>query len=641
MDNYEIIISLLILTAIGVIVFSLRLFNSNIKLLKNIEGEDDQGISKLIVIHQSFTFLFLMCYLGIVFCFVLQIHLWLEMVVGLLLFFGAVYAYMKTYFNKRILKAAKQKYRKTLELQRSLNEEQRDSLVSEKKYQSILENMDEGYFEVDLNGNLLFFNDSTCRILGYPREELIGINYKAYQTKESVPLVFNVYSRLYKKKSGRDFVEYDIITKNGKKKSIDTSITLLCDDDGNPVGFSGLARDITERKEAEKKQKQLEIQILQAQKLEAIGHLAGGIAHDFNNILTAISGNTKLLMMDKKALPEKSWKHLTNILRAGDRAATLINQVLTFSRQTEETLYPVRFDLILKEAIRFIRSTTSTSIDINTNIKINTKKHHVLADSTQIHQVIMNLCTNAKYALESQNTGTIDISLSPVELNNFTGIAGNLLHGTFFELNISDTGQGMAPEVLAKIFNPFYTTKSQDKGTGLGLSTVHGIVKSCGGDIHVKSEVGKGTTFKVYFPITDKAAYKKEAVSIDRVQGQGNILLLDDESWITEPFGELFSDYGYNVDVYNSSEKALTAVKDNSKHYNVVITDFQMPQMNGLEFAEKVKNINKDIAIIICSGDLSSIPEKKAKELKLHAMVQKPFDDDKLAQIIQEAIDNK
>ena len=636
MSNYEILIYILMSASIVILFFSFKLFNKNVKLLKNIVVKNGQGIHKLIFFHQAFTILFIIFYMVIFLCFIFHIHLWLEMLLVLFLFSGAAYNYMKIYFNKKILKTTKQKYKETLELNQDLDEEQKDSLESEKKYQSILENMQESYFEIDLNGNLMFFNDFTCKILEYPREELMGMNYKTYQTKESISIVYKVCHDLYKKGSGNGFAEYSIVTRKGQEKIIDTSITLLCDDDGNPVGFSGLARDITERKKAEKKQKQLEVQILQAQKLEAIGHLAGGIAHDFNNILTAITGNTKLLMMDNENLNEKNQNNINNILSATERAGALINQVLTFSRQTEETLYPVRFDMILKEAVRFIRSTTSTSIDINTNI--NTKKQHILADSTQIHQIIMNLCTNAKYAMEKQHTGTLDISLSPVELNNFSGIAGNNLKGTFFELSIKDSGEGMAPEILNKIFNPFFTTKNQDKGTGLGLSTVHGIVKTYGGDITVESKIGKGTIFRVYLPVTDKEAFRKEAKERARVQGQGNILLLDDESWITEPFGELFSDYGYNVDVFNSSHEALNKIKENKNHYDVVVTDFQMPQMNGLEFAKKLKSINDRIAIIICSGDLSSIPKEKAEKLNLHAMVQKPFDDDNLAEIIQNAI---
>jgi PAS domain S-box-containing protein len=639
MNNYEIINNLLILTGIGVILYSLRLFNKNIKLLKDIEIKNNQSLNKLIATHRAFILLFLIGYIAILFCFIFHIRLQLEIVLGLLLFFGAVYAYMKTYFNNMIIETTKRKYEEALELNRHLNNEQKALLASENKYQSILNNIQESYFEADLSGNLLFFNDSTCKLLGYSREELIGRNYKTYTSKTGMALVFNLYNRLYKKKSGRVFTEYDLIAKNGEKKTIDSTITLLLDNSGKPTGFSGLARDITARKEAEKKNKALETQILQAQKLEAIGHLAGGIAHDFNNILTAISGNTKLLMMDQDLLTKKSQKNLNNIMSATDRAATLINQVLTFSRQKEETLYPVRFDLILKEAVRFIRSTTSTSIDIKTNI--NTKNYHVLADSTQVHQVIMNLCTNAKYAIGNQNKGEINIGLSPVELNNFTGIAGNLLQGTFFELTVSDTGEGMAPEVLEKIFNPFYTTKGTDKGTGLGLSTVHGIVKTYGGDIKVESKAGKGSIFKVYFPVTDKTEYIKESIPQDRIEGNGNILLLDDESLITESFGELFSDYGYNVDVFNSSEEALKAVNKNSRHYDVVITDFQMPKMNGLEFAEKVKKINNKIAIIISSGNISSISKRNAKKIELHAIVQKPFDDDTLAAIIQEAINNK
>ncbi len=640
MNNYDIIISLLILISAGILTYSFLLFRRNIKLIHNLKTKSDPSLSRLIVTRQLLILFFLIDYFTICFCFIFKIQLWLKMLTGLVFFLIALYVYLEAFFNKIVLKAIIQKHKEAFELNKDLDQEQKVWFASEKKYQSILENINESYFEVDLKGNLMFFNDLTCKTLEYPREKLMFMNYKNYVTKEGVAIVYDEFNNLLNQQSSNNSIEYEIITSTGEIRSIETSISLLCNLGGEPVGFSCLARDITEKKESENKQKALEKQILQAQKLEAIGHLAGGIAHDFNNVLTAISGNAKLLMMDKEFFPEKNLKNLNNIVEATDRAGTLINQVLTFSRQNnEETLHPVKFDLILKEAIRFIRSTTSTSIDIKTTI--NAKNHYILADSTQIHQVIMNLCTNAKYAMEDQNSGTIDISLSPVELENFTGIAGNLLNGTFFELCVSDSGEGMAPEVLDKIFNPFYTTKDKDKGTGLGLSTVHGIVKSYEGDIKVESQVGKGTVFKVYFPVTEKLKPKKETITQDKVQGQGNILLLDDEKWITESFGELFSDYGYNVDVFNSSKEALTAVDNDSQHYDVVITDFQMPKMNGLEFAEKVKDINNEIAIIISSGNISSIPEKNAKEIEIHAVVQKPFDDDELAEIIQDAIDNK
>ena len=639
MNYCDIIISILIALGTGILLFNLLKIDKNIKLHKNIKSANNKNLPRLILIHKSFILLLIFGYAAIFFCYIYNVHIWLEFLLGPVLFLGACCFFLGTNIKKKFFKVTKNELNKAIELNKELHEEQKDLLASERKYRSILENIDESYFEADLQGSLMFFNDSTCKIMGYEREELMGVNYATYVDKKTVDRVYKIYNRLYKQKSGRDSVEYNVISKDGTKRSIETSISVLCDEKGRPVGFSGLARDITEKKNAEKKQKQLENQILQAQKLEAIGHLAGGIAHDFNNILTAISGNAKLLMIDKENLSEKRQNNLTNIMSATERAGTLINQVLTFSRQKEDVLFPVRFDLILKEAIRFIRSTTSTSIDIKTNI--NTANQHIFADSTQIHQVIMNLCTNAKYAMENQNNGTIDINLSAVELNTFTGLAGNILSGTFFELSIKDTGEGMPPEILEKIFNPFFTTKGQEKGTGLGLSTVHGIVKSYGGDISVKSEVGKGTTFKVYLPVTDKENFEQESISENKVQGKGTILLLDDESWITESFGELFSDYGYKVDVFNSSEEALKAVDKNRGRYDVVVTDFQMPQMNGLEFAEKLKKINNNIAIIICSGDLSSIPKEKANALNLHAMVQKPFDDDKLAQIIQEAIDKK
>ncbi len=637
MDNYEFIIKLLILAGTGILILGFAAFQKNIKLLKEIKAATNQNLPLLITARQIFIIFFISGYLIIFICMILHIHILLKSVTACIIFLGAVFVCLETYFNHNVLKIVKEQYIKSHALNKDLMEERETLFASEKKYRSILENIDESYFEVDLKGNLMFFNDSTCRILEYSREELTYLNYKAFMSKSEIDVVFQLFNSLYRKKSGRAFAEHSIITKNKNKKFIATSIALLHDSEGKPVGFSGLTRDITEKKETEKKQKTLEAQILQAQKLEAIGHLAGGIAHDFNNILTAISGNIKLLMMDRDSFSEKNHKNLANIMEATERAGTLINQVLTFSRQKEEARYPVRLDLILKEAVRFIRSTTPTSIDIKTNI--NSDSHHVLADSTQIHQVIMNLCTNAKHAMEDQNQGVIEITLSSVELNNFTGIAGNRLHGTFFELCISDTGAGMASEVIEKIFNPFFTTKST--GTGLGLSTVHGIVKSYGGDIIVESKIGKGSVFKVYFPVTAEKSTEVDTVLKNRVLGKGNILLLDDEAWITESFGELFSDYGYNIDVFNSSKEALEAVNKESDYYDVVVTDFQMPEMNGIEFAEKVKKINDKIAIIISSGNISSIPEKDAKKVKLHAIIQKPFDDDKLANIIQDAVDNK
>ncbi len=641
MKIYEISIYLLLLSGLGVLVLSLRVFNKNIKLIKNINSKENRELPNLIYLHKILIVFFLLSYLAVLSCFIFNVHIWLKMVIGILLFLGAVYVYLETYFNTKILKITNQKYIEAVELTKNLTEEQKESQESEKKYQSILENIEESYFEVDLNGNLMFFNESTCKILERSREELMGINYKAYQSKESIPLVYNAYNSLFKKKSDRGFVEYEIITKTGKTKTIDTSLSLLYDKSGNPLGFSGLARDITERKQAEKKQKQLETQIRQAQKLEAIGHLAGGIAHDFNNILTAISGNAKLLSMDHESFKKKGQKQLNNIISATERAGALINQILTFSRQNQESLYPVRLDLILNEAVKFIRSTTPATIEINTEIKA--ENIYTLADSTQIHQIIMNLCTNATSAMKNQNNGILDICLSIAKLNNFSGIAGNLLSGDFIELSVKDTGEGIPAEILEKIFNPFYTTRTKDQGTGLGLSTVHGIVKSYGGDIQVKSDQGKGSTFKIYFPITDKKVFNQEKtiVETNTMHGQGNILLLDDENWITESFGELFSDYGYNVYVFNSSEEALMAVKNNPDDYDVVVTDFQMPKMDGIEFAKNLKLINDDIKIILCSGNLSSIPKEKTKNLNLYAMIQKPFDDEMLTKVIQDAMGNK
>ncbi|MBW2335096.1 MAG: PAS domain S-box protein, partial [Deltaproteobacteria bacterium] len=367
---------------------------------------------------------------------------------------------------------------------------------SDEKYRAILETIEEGYFEVDLAGNLTFINDSLCKILGYPRHELLDMNNQYYTTPETAKKMYHDFNQVYRTGKSTSLTNYEINRKDGMKRVVELSSSLLRNDQNQPIGFHGIARDISERLQAEEEKKKIETQLQQSQKMEAIGTLAGGIAHDFNNILSLIMGYTELAIAN---LPKDSRArvNMNKLLKAGERAKDLVKQILTFSRHTEQEQKPVLIHPIVKEALKLLRSTLPTTIEIRQNIS---SDNMVLADPTQIHQVIMNLCTNAYHALNEKG-GVLEVSLTDIELDSeFTAKHLNTYPGPYLRLTVSDTGHGIEKEVIDRIFEPYYTTTEKSGGTGMGLAVVHGIVKSHGGIITVYSKPGKGSTFNVFFP---------------------------------------------------------------------------------------------------------------------------------------------
>ncbi|TET75366.1 MAG: PAS domain S-box protein, partial [Candidatus Aminicenantes bacterium] len=284
---------------------------------------------------------------------------------------------------------------------------------SDKKYQTILESIEEGYYEIDLAGNLTFFNESLCKILGYSRDELLGMNNRDYTTPETAKRMYQIFNQIYRTEKPASVTDYEIIRKDGIKMVIELSASLMRNDRNQPIGFHGIVRDISERLQAEEEKKKLEAQLQQSQKMEAIGTLAGGIAHDFNNILSIIIGYTELTLND---LPEGSpaRDNMNKLFKAGERARDLVKQILAFSRQTEQEQKPVQIHLIVKEALKLLRPTLPTTIEIRQNIA---STGMVLADPTQIHQVIMNLCTNAYHAM-SEKGGILEVSLTDIELDS-------------------------------------------------------------------------------------------------------------------------------------------------------------------------------------------------------------------------------
>jgi signal transduction histidine kinase len=394
-----------------------------------------------------------------------------------------------------------------------------------------------------------------------------------------------------------------------------------------------------QQQEDAKEKELLEAQMRQSQKMEALAHLAGGIAHDFNNILTTITGYAELLLMDGNSAKQKK-EYLYYIISAGRRAENLILQILKFNQKgmTENSdipLQPIVIDTAVKEVCNFIKSTIPAGIEIEQEIDSNS--YQTLTDPTNIHQVVMNLCTNAIHSME-KNGGKLLIRLLTIETDEICTTTGQLPKGAYLEIAVTDSGEGIDPEIIDKIFDPYYTTKEHGKGTGLGLSTVHGIVKSYGGEINLISEKGKGSTFQVYLPATKprKVLNKKnEQGSIIEWKEEVKILFLDDEKTITYIYDKLLKNmYNFKVETFNSPHDALKAY--NPDIFDIVVTDFKMPKMNGLKFAKKIKEKNKAAIIIICSGNPSSI-----KDAGVHAVLKKPLRAEKLADIIQKVMNKK
>lgn len=375
----------------------------------------------------------------------------------------------------------------------------------------------------------------------------------------------------------------------------------------------------------------------QAQKLEAIGTLAGGIAHDFNNILSAILGYSE---MAKGNLPADSQavKDLEKVISAGNRAADLVKQLLTFSRQGEQELQPVQIHHIIKEALKLLDASIPSTIEIRRNISSNCAP--ILADPTQIHQILLNLCTNARHAMLEKG-GILSVSLSQVEVPE-AGLpqVPKLTGGTYLLLRVSDTGFGMDRDTMAQIFDPFFSTKERGEGTGLGLAVVHGIVTKLGGQITVSSEPGKGTVFQIYFPVVDMEEAVKQGKTASVLGGKERILVVDDEVELAEMIQRMLADLGYDATSFTDSVEALQEFTGDTKAYDLVITDMTMPSITGAELARRMVAVKPGMPIILCTGFSEIMDEEKAKAIGIREYIMKPVIKSELAKIVRTVLDN-
>jgi signal transduction histidine kinase/ActR/RegA family two-component response regulator len=428
----------------------------------------------------------------------------------------------------------------------------------------------------------------------------------------------------------------------------DTSLTLLSIILLNTANalesleFYSLLRNQNEilEKKVEERTKTLakyERQLQQVLKIQAIGTLAGGIAHDFNNILFPIVGYTELTM-DEVSQDSVAHKNLEEILKAANRAKDLVQQILTFSRQSDQERKPVKVQYIIKEAIRLLRASIPASIEII--FQIDEHCGPIKGDATQIHQVIMNLCTNAYQAMQEKG-GKLEIKLTEVDIGYEETIEKiGMQPGKHVQLSVTDEGCGMDQSVLDRIFEPYYTTKEQGKGTGLGLSVIHGIVKNHGGDITVSSTPGNGTNFKVYLPMIDEVdiAIRPEP-NTAAVTGNERILLVDDEEQIVAMEQKMLENLGYQVTARTDSTEALEVFAKQPQNFDLVITDMTMPHMTGDQLAQKLLDIKPSLPVILCTGFNEVITEDKALSLGIQRFVMKPVVKNELATTIRTVLD--
>jgi PAS domain S-box-containing protein len=415
---------------------------------------------------------------------------------------------------------------------------------------------------------------------------------------------------------------------DGHKELLETIKTPMYDTEGRIIGVLGIARDITERKK-------LEERVLRAQKMESIGNLAGGIAHDFNNILSAVMGYTELALSD---VEEKTAMHdyLQEIFHAGQRAKDLVKQILTFSRQTDQERKPVQVKPIAKEALKFLRASLPATIEIRQDIRSDSL---VMADPTQIHQVFMNLCTNAEHAMREKG-GVLEVGLRDVDLDEkIAGDHPELKPGKFLGLTVTDSGRGIPADLLNRIFDPFFTTKEKGEGTGMGLSVVHGIVGSCGGAITATSEPGAGSTFTVYLPVITRHVKIQPEDKEPVPTGTDRVLFIDDEPALVDIGKQTLESLGYQVTTRTSGMEALELFKARPHDFDLVITDMTMPNMAGDDLARELMQINPKIPIILCTGYSTRIDQKRAADIGIRALVFKPVLKKDLAASIRKVLD--
>ena len=578
--------------------------------------------------------------------------------------------------------------------------------VSEEQFRSLVATIPDIVYKIDSNGRFTFINEAVEKLGYSPDELMGQHFRKIIVPKYENGISLKEILKNPKKLNSRSKpVKVFDERRTGKRKTTGLEIKLLCRDSSSRlyygnlqklgtgsvvvevnstglyrendikgktvyVGTVGVIRDISERKCLENdlrkarddleikvhertealvrknkayteeliKSQLLEKELIQAQKMEAVGTLAGGIAHDFNNILSIILGFVEL-SSDHAGENKELAENLTEIKVAGNRARELIKQILTFARKSDEKVQPISVSLIAKEVLKLLRSTIPTSTLIVDDVK---SDGQVMANPTQLHQIFMNLATNAAQAMEESDGGILKFSIRDIDIDDRMNFdMPHLAHGRYVFIKVSDTGKGIPQENLDLIFEPYFTTKVPGEGTGLGLSVVHGIVKNCGGDISVTSKPDTGTVFTIFLPAV---AHRIEPVERDGQRlpmGGERILVVDDEAMIVKLTSRILEKLGYTVISSNSSLEALEMIRKTPEAFDLVITDMTMPHLTGDKLTHKILKIRPELPVIICTGYSSRVNKDTFAETGASALLMKPVNRKKLSGIVRAVLDGE
>ncbi len=538
---------------------------------------------------------------------------------------------------------------------RQKNAEQKKSqeqLIAERRYwMDIIDFLPDATLILDTEKKVVAWNRAAEAMTSVPRDNLIGKGNYEYSLPfyhERRPILIDYLDSPHD--GNQPLGDYESFKRTNNTLSSEAFLPLLnqgqgahiwfvaaalFDQEGNRTGAIEVVRDVSEYKEAEREKHQLQRQLQQAQKMEAIGTLAGGIAHDFNNILAAIIGYVELAIfkMDTKGMEAK---YMDGILKAANRAKNLVQQILAFSRQTKQTLKPVSVTLATKEALNLLRASLPSSIEIRQQFKSDSL---VMGDTTQIHQILMNLCTNAAHAIP-ETGGTIDVEIVDVELDEASSPDFmNMKPGNYLLLTVSDTGSGIPQEIMERIFDPFFTTKAIGEGTGMGLSVIHGIVESFGGKVKVHSEPGKGTRFQVILPVVSKSVEPEQTVMESLPKGTERILFVDDEPALIDIGKKILETLGYTVTATTQPAKAVEFFQNNPDEFDLLITDMTMPKKAGDTLAREIFSFRPDLPVILCTGFSAGITEEKARAIGIKAIFKKPISWTDIARLIRNVLD--
>ncbi|GAB6190390.1 PAS domain S-box protein [Desulfocastanea catecholica] len=505
-------------------------------------------------------------------------------------------------------------------------------IASERRYRNIIQSIEDGYYEIDVRGSLTLVNQAMCHMLGYSESDLLGKNIADSLDPQTARTIHaGLPDILTTEKLGKT-LELKFQRHDGRVRYAETIISVIRSEDGELTGYRGIARDITDRKAAEKSRQALEEHLQQSQRLESLGTLAGGIAHDFNNLLMGIGGRTAL-MLNELAVSHPHYAQLKTIEAYVASAANLTTRLLGFARGGKYEVRPVDLNLLVEKSLEMF-GRTKKEISIATALQ--SDLWSIEADANQIEQVLLNLLVNAGQAMPGG--GFISIATSRIVLaERDVGFYG-IVPGKYVQLTLSDTGEGMDDETMQKIFDPFFTTKAIGHGTGLGLAMVYGIIRNHAGGISVKSALNKGTIFTIFLPATDKKVMPEIRTTATVQKGSETVLLVDDEPMIIEIGQEILSLLGYKVLTAASGREALEVYSANRNRIDLVIIDMIMPEMGGGELYDRLKQRDPAVRVLLCSGYSIDGQAREILNRGCKGFIQKPFNVSQLSVKVREIL---